>query len=173
MDWNPNYRYKMLGKIIKSGEEYLILFDLTATETYQRIIKEGEKPRTSRTPIFPEEWKDQFGLPVEEHKKLLQVNIFDGYTVFGLQDKKEEAPAEDNQISLDTAQTVENSANEGQAEMGQPITHAPSATVNTYQQQGSQQGYMQPNNTQPYQSPSNNGENNIGTGGNDYERKQY
>ena len=47
MDWNPNYRYKMLGKIIKSGEEYLILFDLTATETYQRIIKEGEKPSTS------------------------------------------------------------------------------------------------------------------------------
>ena len=91
MNWNPNYRYKMLGKIIKSGDEYLILFDLKATETYQKIEREGQKPRTSRTPIFPAEWQDQFGLPVEEHKKLLQVNIFKDYTVFGIQDKKPES----------------------------------------------------------------------------------
>ena len=56
MDWNPNYRYKMLGKIIKSGEEYLILFDLTATETYQRIIKEGEiSMKTPRPEHFLQE----------------------------------------------------------------------------------------------------------------------
>ena len=171
MDWNPNYRYKMLGKIIKSGDEYLILFDLTATETYQRIIKEGEKPRTSRTPIFPEEWKDQFGLPVEEHKKLLQVNIFDGYTVFGLKEKKE-APAQDNQLSLDETTTSDNVPNEGQTDMGQAVVHAPSATVNTYPQQGTQQGYVQPNNTQPYQTQNNTNENTVETGGNDYERKQ-
>lgn len=91
MNWNPNYRYKMLGKIIKSGDEYLILFDLKATETYQKIEREGQKPKTSRTPIFPAEWQDQFGLPVEEHKKLLQVNIFKDYTVFGIQDKKPES----------------------------------------------------------------------------------
>ena len=88
MNWNPNYRYKLLGKIIRSGDEYLVLFDLTATQTYQRTLKEDGKIRTSRTPTFPAEWQDQFGLPVEEHQKLLQVNIFDGYTVFGLQDKK-------------------------------------------------------------------------------------
>ena len=173
MDWNPNYRYKMLGKIIKSGEEYLILFDLTATETYQRIIKEGEKPRTSRTPIFPEEWKDQFGLPVEEHKKLLQVNIFDGYTVFGLEEKKE-VPAQDNQLSLDETTASGNVPNEGQTDMGQPVAHAPSSTGNNYNQQAQQQGgYVQPNNTPTYQTSSNNTENTVGTGGNDYERKQY
>ena len=86
MDWNPNYRYKLLGKIIRRGGEFLILFDLNATETYQRTAKEGEKPKTSRTPIFPAEWQNQFGLPVEEHRKQLQVNIFDGYTVFSVQD---------------------------------------------------------------------------------------
>ena len=88
MGWNADYRYKLLGKIIHSGDENLIIFDLTATEIYQRIAKEGEKVKTSRTPIFPAEWQNQFGLPIEEHKKLLQVNIFDGYTVFGLQDKE-------------------------------------------------------------------------------------
>ena len=93
MGWNPNYRYKLLGKIIRRGGEYLILFDLKATETYQRVIKEGEKPKTSRTPVFPAEWQNQFGLPVEEHRKQLQVNIFDGYTVFSVQDPAKEASA--------------------------------------------------------------------------------
>ena len=92
MNWNPNYRYKLLGKVIRQHGEYLILFDLTATEIYQRIYREGEKPRTSRKPVFPAEWQNQFGLPVEEHKKQLQVNIFDGYTVFRVQE-----PAKDTE----------------------------------------------------------------------------
>jgi len=88
MDWNPEFRYKLLGKLIKSGNEYLFIFDLTATEIYQRTIQEGEKPKTSRTPVFPAQWQNQFGLPVEEHGKQLQVNIFNGYTVFGIKDKE-------------------------------------------------------------------------------------
>ena len=56
---------------------------------YPRITREGQKPRISRTPIFPKEWQNQFGLPVEEHKKLLQVNIFDGFTIFSVSNKKE------------------------------------------------------------------------------------
>ena len=87
MDWNPDYRYKLLGKLIRSGSEYLFIFDLTATEIYQRFLSEGEKPKTPRIPVFPAEWQNQFGLPVEEHRKLLQVNIFEGYTVFGIKDK--------------------------------------------------------------------------------------
>lgn len=87
MDWNPDYRYKLLGKLIKSGNEYLFIFDLTSTEIYQKSFKEEEKPKTSRTPVFPVQWQNQFGLPVDEHRKRLQVNIFNGYTIFGLKDK--------------------------------------------------------------------------------------
>lgn len=87
MNWNPDYRYKLLGKLIKSGNEYLFIFDLTATEIFQRTIQEGEKTKISRTPVFPAEWQNQFGLPVEEHNKQLQINIFNGYTVFGIKDK--------------------------------------------------------------------------------------
>lgn len=86
MDWNPEYRYKMLGKLIQSNGENLFIFDLTATEIYQRVQQNGEKPRSSRTPVFPVEWQNQFGLPVEEHRRSLQVNIFDGYAIFGLID---------------------------------------------------------------------------------------
>ena len=88
MGWNPNYRYKMLGKVIKTGMDYLILFDLNSTEVYQKNIKDGEKIKTSRSPQFPSEWKNQFGLPVEEHKKLLQINVFEGYTMFGIETEK-------------------------------------------------------------------------------------
>lgn len=93
MEWNPDYRYKLLGKLIKSGDENLFIFDLTATEMYQRILLDGEKPKAARKPIFPAEWQNQFGIPVEEHRKLLQVNIFDGYTVFGIKDKSVENSA--------------------------------------------------------------------------------
>lgn len=95
MEWDPQHRYKMLGKVIKTGTDYLILFDLNATEVYQRIVKEGEKPKSSRSPIFPKDWKNQFGLPVEEHKKLLQINIFEGYTIFGIENEKNSAEQSD------------------------------------------------------------------------------
>ncbi|RKJ44024.1 integrase [bacterium 1XD8-76] len=86
MQWNPNYRYKLLGKMISANGEQLYIFDLKATEVYQRFREEGGKGKNGRTPIFPSEWQNQFGLPVEEHRKQLQINIFDGYTVFGIKD---------------------------------------------------------------------------------------
>jgi hypothetical protein len=92
MDWNPEHRYKLLGKLIRSGDEFLFTFDLTAMEVYQWIVRDGEKPRSSRTPVFSAEWQNQFGLPVEEHRKRLQVNIFKGYTVFSVKDAHETEP---------------------------------------------------------------------------------
>lgn len=86
MQWNTKYRYKLIGKLITTNCEQLYIFDLTATEIYQRVRQEGGKERISRTPIFPSEWQNQFGLPVEEHRRQLQINIFDGYTVFGIKD---------------------------------------------------------------------------------------
>lgn len=99
MDWNLDYRYKLIGKLIKSGDEYLFIFDLTATEIYQRIIEEGEKPKTSRTPVFPAQWQNQFGLPVDEHRKQLQINIFKGYTVFGINDKANKVQEKEENIN--------------------------------------------------------------------------
>ncbi len=102
MDWNPDYRYKLLGKLLQSGSEYLFIFDLTATEIYQRLQSDGEKPKTSRTPVFPAQWQNQFGLPVEEHRQLLQVHIFNGYTVFGLKEKSTEITANPSDGRSDT-----------------------------------------------------------------------
>jgi len=92
MDWNPDYRYKLLGRLAHSNDEYIIIFDLTATEVYRRTTIDGEKPKVSRTPVFPLEWQDQFGLPYSEHKQSMQVNIVDGYAVYSIKDTVEETP---------------------------------------------------------------------------------
>ena len=86
MNWNPKYRYKLLGRLIHSNGEYLIAFDLNAPEVYQRTFVEGEKPKTSRTPVFPSEWQTQFGLPYNVHKQSMQINIFDVYAVYAIKD---------------------------------------------------------------------------------------
>ncbi len=86
MNWNTDYRYKLLGKVIHANDEYLIAFDLSATEVYQRVFKDGERPKTSRTPVFPEWWQNQFGLPFKEHRNSMQVNIFEGYAIYGIKE---------------------------------------------------------------------------------------
>ena len=107
MDWNPDYRYKLLGKLVHANGQYMIAFDLTATEVYQRIFPEGAKPKTSRTPVFPAGWQDQFGLPYKEHQQSMQINIFDGYAIYSIKDSvaldvpetaKQEGPVQDTHL---------------------------------------------------------------------------
>ena len=97
MNWNPEYRYKIMGKLVRSQGQYLFVFDLVATEMYKRTPGvEGEKPKASRTPVFPLEWKDQFGIPYEDRQKYLQVNMFDGFAVYeirGSTQKNNDPPA--------------------------------------------------------------------------------
>ncbi len=100
MGWNPDYRYKLTGKLVHANGEYLIAFDLTATEVYQRTFLEGSKPKTSKTPVFPSEWQDQFGLPFKEHRQSMQINTFDGYAIYAIKDHSKMdvgSPAEEQQ----------------------------------------------------------------------------
>lgn len=41
-----------------------------------------EIKRKNRIPFYPKEWKDSFGLPVEEHRKALEINMLEGYAEF-------------------------------------------------------------------------------------------
>lgn len=102
MEWNPNYRYKLLGKLIKSGEQLLFVFDLTTPEIFRKTIKDNGKVTVSRTPAYPAEWQNQFGLSVEEHQQSLQIGIFDGYAVFGIQDNKPTKETEQDEQPTDT-----------------------------------------------------------------------
>lgn len=85
MGWQIDYKYKLLGKLKKANGQYLFVFDLNAPEIYKRTVKDDGKAITSRSPVFLEEWKNDFGIPVSEHKSAMQIGIFNGQAVFGLQ----------------------------------------------------------------------------------------
>lgn len=95
MQWNPDYRYKLLGKLVRAAGQMLFVFDLNSPEVYARIVTEDGKVKPSRKPLYPESWKNQFGIPYSEHVNSLQINKFDRYVVFGVENgysrKKEEA----------------------------------------------------------------------------------
>lgn len=99
MGWSPEYRYKILGKLYRTSSDLLFVFDLTSAETYG--IRSSGAKNASRTAIYPEEWKNQFGVPVKEHQDTIHVNIFDDYAVFRI-DREEEENAKEKQTH-DTA----------------------------------------------------------------------
>ena len=84
MGWNSGNRYKLLGKLIKTQNDLLFVFDLTTPEIYLRKNIDEETAKISRTPTYPDDWKDQFGVSFEEHLNNVQVEIFNDYTVFGI-----------------------------------------------------------------------------------------
>ena len=88
MEWNPDYRYKLIGKLMRSKGQYVIAFDLRAAGMYERIRIDGSRPKTSRKPIYPSDWKEQFGLPYKEHQQSMQIDIFDGYAIYSVKDTK-------------------------------------------------------------------------------------
>lgn len=92
MGWSPDYRYKLLGKMVSSKNEFLFVFDLNAPIIYQRVQYDPEtgKPAKQKTnmPTYPQEWEGRFGLSLEENQKSLQINIFNGYAVYGITEKK-------------------------------------------------------------------------------------
>lgn len=106
MGWNPDFRYKLLGTVIHSKGEYLLAFDLSSTEVYQKTYAEGEKPKTSRTPVFPSGWQNQFGLPFYEHRQSMQINIFDGYAIYAIKDNTVKSAPTDTDDTDDTEQKL-------------------------------------------------------------------
>ncbi len=86
MNWNPDYRYKLLGNVIHANGEYLIAFDLNSTEVYEKIYDEDDKPKASRKPVYPAGWQDYFGMPFHEHRQSMLINIFDGYAIYSIKD---------------------------------------------------------------------------------------
>ena len=54
----------------------------TASNSTDNERSVEEIKRKNRIPFYPKEWKDSFGLPVEEHRKALEINMLDGYAEF-------------------------------------------------------------------------------------------
>ncbi len=102
MGWGAELRYKLLGKLIRSNEEQLLLFDLTQPQIFQYRVVEQGICKSSKAPIFPAEWKNQFGLSMAEHRRCLQIDLFHGYAVFGVRVPKPPLPHEPPEGGLST-----------------------------------------------------------------------
>lgn len=91
MNWNPQYRYKILGKLVRTEQDALFVFDLKSAQTF---ISNNKNDPNNRKALYPEEWKNQFGVPYSEHQDSMNISIFDDYAVFRIsrdEEKKEEA----------------------------------------------------------------------------------
>ena len=55
--------------------------DQTPEQNQEEIAAKVSR-KLNRIPFYPKDWKDSFGLSVEEHKKALETNITDGYIEF-------------------------------------------------------------------------------------------
>lgn len=115
MEWNPRYRYKLLGKLIKSNNELLFVFDLNNPEIFVRKVTDDNSEILSKTASYPEEWKNQFGLPVEEHQNSLQINIFDGYTIFGVKEQMRRKKQHTESAENNTNTNIQNNESEDNA----------------------------------------------------------
>ena len=125
MGWDPNYRYKFLGKMIRSRGESIFLFDLTAPEIYLREISDEGKVKNSRKPSYPEQWKNQFGIPVSQHAIQTKLNVFDGYTVITIADDSKKKPKKQTTPTGETAEPPYATAKEENATATPTSTETP------------------------------------------------
>ena len=71
MNWDTQYRYKMMGKPAVCDGEMLYLFKLTDFE----LFVNGKKTKS----YLPEGWRNFFGTPVEDHEDAYKIDLADGY----------------------------------------------------------------------------------------------
>lgn len=67
---------------VEKKEELVTAETDQTPEQNQEEIAAKVVRKLNRIPFYPKNWKDSFGLSVEEHKKALETNITDGYIEF-------------------------------------------------------------------------------------------
>lgn len=67
---------------VEKKEELVTAETDQTPEQNQEEIAVKVARKLNRIPFYPKNWKDSFGLSVEEHKKALETNITDGYIEF-------------------------------------------------------------------------------------------
>ena len=79
MDWDPNLRYRIMGKLIRTKEMSIFVFDLKEPEKFKR----GGKAE------YPDGWGESFGVLADEHEKDGLVNFCENDSVFYMEKGEE------------------------------------------------------------------------------------
>ena len=93
MGWDKKCRYKTLGYQIEFEGKPLYVFDLTAYKIFQEKPKKGEENDgievqaeinpDYRKGYFPDDIANTFGVPVQEHKRQMEVSELNGLVSIG------------------------------------------------------------------------------------------
>ena len=99
MGWETLYRYKLQGTRINYRGEQLYVFDLTSTEIFLPAVKDPENPKAKArrsAAVYPANWRDSFGIPVQDHDASMQVDLMEGYA-FADMNSKDTTPKNDQE----------------------------------------------------------------------------
>ena len=99
MDWNPDYRYKVLGKMVHANGQAVIAFDLTSSECFPKTVNRDGKKVSSRQSLFAEQWSGRFGPTYSESRRSLEVKTFDNYTVITVNGKTAKVQSQEQRKS--------------------------------------------------------------------------
>lgn len=102
MNWNPDNRYKILGKRMYSKGEAILVFDLTVAQCFEKAPA-GADGKPARRTVLPAGWNGRFGPTYGENRRTLQVDTFEDYSVISIKGKMEKAGGENNRNSADAA----------------------------------------------------------------------
>ena len=100
MGWEALYRYKLQGTRINYRGEQLYVFDLTSTEIFLPAVKDPDNPkaRAKRSAaMYPADWRDSFGIPVQEHDDSMQVDLMEGFNFVDMGTNAGAKPGGDSQ----------------------------------------------------------------------------
>ncbi len=100
MGWRKDCRYQILGKLRRIENDQAFVFNLVDARAFMK--KNADKDVNPREALYPEDWKDHFGVPVSEHQNTVDLSIFDEYTVFRLERDTEEGAANEHDDSNNT-----------------------------------------------------------------------
>ncbi len=96
MDWNPDFRYKILGRKVRAKGKIAFMFDLSVYECHEKVVAQNGKRRSMLHSAFVDN-SGRFGPTYAESKRMLDVKRFDKYTVITISNKTHtvtEQPAE-------------------------------------------------------------------------------
>ncbi len=93
MEWDINWRYKLIGKIKLSRGIKLLVFDLNSYKAYPKAVSGKDEANHSQS-YLPSDWKGQFGLPLNEHKRIMEVATFKNYATISISDNNNVPPEE-------------------------------------------------------------------------------
>ncbi len=99
--WDMKCRYRLIGKVKIARGIKLVVFDLGAYKAFEKKSADSESTQSSRRGCFPSDWKDSFGMPIEEHDNSLEISTFKDAAVMQVLTQSRSEPEETTEEESD------------------------------------------------------------------------